>query len=160
MQCVAACCSVLQRVAACCSVLQCVAVCCSVLQCVSRSRVLDQDKYACVENTSTCPLQLTATDSTHCNTLKHTATHCNTLQHTATDSNIPQQSDQDKCTSVDAPRKNPPMRFPPRCHSNPCCSVLQCAAVCCSMLRCVAVHCSVLQCGAMCCSVWPRQHEF
>jgi len=35
LQCVAACCSVLQRVAVCCSVLQCVAVCCSVLQCVA-----------------------------------------------------------------------------------------------------------------------------
>ena len=49
LQCVAACCSVLQRVAACvavccsmlqnvavrCSALQCVAVCCSVLQCVA-----------------------------------------------------------------------------------------------------------------------------
>jgi len=34
-QCVAACCSVLQRVAACCNVLQCVAVCCNVLQCVA-----------------------------------------------------------------------------------------------------------------------------
>jgi len=31
-ECVAVCCSVLQRVAVCCSVLQCVAVCCSVLQ--------------------------------------------------------------------------------------------------------------------------------
>jgi len=35
LQCVAACCSVLQRVAVCCSVLQCVAVCCSVLQCAA-----------------------------------------------------------------------------------------------------------------------------
>jgi len=35
LQCVAVCCSVLQRVAECCSVLQCVAVCCSVLQCVA-----------------------------------------------------------------------------------------------------------------------------
>jgi len=35
LQCVAACCNVLQRVAVCCSVLQCVAVCCSVLQCVT-----------------------------------------------------------------------------------------------------------------------------
>jgi len=32
MQCVAACCSVLQRVAACCRVLPCVAACCSALQ--------------------------------------------------------------------------------------------------------------------------------
>ena len=32
VQCVAVCCSVLQRVVVCCSVLQCVAVCCSVLQ--------------------------------------------------------------------------------------------------------------------------------
>jgi len=32
MQCVAVCCSVLQRFAVCCSALQCVAVCCSVLQ--------------------------------------------------------------------------------------------------------------------------------
>jgi len=31
LQCVVACCSVLQYVAVCCSVLQCVAVCCSVL---------------------------------------------------------------------------------------------------------------------------------
>jgi len=37
LQCVAVCCSVLQRVAACCSVLQCVAVCCSVLQCITFS---------------------------------------------------------------------------------------------------------------------------
>ena len=34
LQRVVACCSVLQRVAACCSVLQCVAACCRVLQCV------------------------------------------------------------------------------------------------------------------------------
>jgi len=34
-QCVAVCCSVLQRSAMCCSLLQCVAVCCSVLQCVA-----------------------------------------------------------------------------------------------------------------------------
>ena len=34
-QCVAECCSVLQRVAVCCSVLQCVAVCGSTLQCVA-----------------------------------------------------------------------------------------------------------------------------
>ena len=60
LQCVAACCSVLQcvhtrdttrsqtgghmtreaSVAVCCSVLQCVAVCCSVLQCVAVSVVL------------------------------------------------------------------------------------------------------------------------
>ena len=32
LQCVAVCCSVLQRVVVCCSVLQCVEVCCSVLQ--------------------------------------------------------------------------------------------------------------------------------
>ena len=37
MQCVAACCSVLQSVAMCCTVLQCVAVCCRVMQCVSIS---------------------------------------------------------------------------------------------------------------------------
>jgi len=35
VQCVAVCCSVLQRGAVCCSVLQCVAVCWSVLQCVA-----------------------------------------------------------------------------------------------------------------------------
>jgi len=51
LQCVAVCCSVLQRVAACCSVLQCVAVCCSVLQCVAvcgitRSYVY-YDPYIC-----------------------------------------------------------------------------------------------------------------
>ena len=34
MQCVAECCSALQRVAVCCSVLQCVSVCCNVMQCV------------------------------------------------------------------------------------------------------------------------------
>jgi len=34
-QCVAVCCSVLQRAAVCCSVLQCAAVCCSVLQCAA-----------------------------------------------------------------------------------------------------------------------------
>jgi len=35
LQCVAVCCSVVQRVAVCCRALQCVAVCCSLLQCVT-----------------------------------------------------------------------------------------------------------------------------
>ena len=35
LQCVASCCSVMQRVAFCCSVFQCVSVCCSVLQCIT-----------------------------------------------------------------------------------------------------------------------------
>jgi len=40
LQCVAVCCSVLQRVAVCYRVLQCVGVCCSVLQLVRRCRLL------------------------------------------------------------------------------------------------------------------------
>ena len=42
LQCVATCCSVLQRVAVCCNVLQCVAPCCSVLtMCLDPVRILD-----------------------------------------------------------------------------------------------------------------------
>jgi len=39
LQCVAACCSVLQRVGACCSVLKHVAVCCVCLECQNRARL-------------------------------------------------------------------------------------------------------------------------
>jgi len=70
LQCVAVCCSVVQRGAAWYSVVQCVAVAvccsCSVLQCVF---TLDPNRH-----------HVFAT-ATHCNTLQHTATHCNTLRY-------------------------------------------------------------------------------
>ena len=104
VQCVAACCSVLQCVsldahrlrcllcvAVCCSVLQCVAACCGVLQCFgcdARRLCLALHAVSCVVQ---CVAAYTATPcntlqhpATHCNTLHHAATHCNTLQHTTT----------------------------------------------------------------------------
>jgi len=145
LQCVALCCSVLQRiavwevryrchdpsgcfgatVAVWCSVLQCVAVCC------------------CVRGTSSVPPSL---DTLCCSVLQSVAACCSGLQcaRYVFSATIPRDVVL-QCVAV-------------------CCSVLQCVAVCCNVLqcesyvlgatiprdvvlRCVAVCCSVLQCG-------------
>ena len=89
---------VLQRFTVWCGVLQYVAICSSVLQCVecllqcivalvavcycTRKRGGQQRKLKpLVQSTHCNTLQHTAP---HCNTLQRTATHCNALQHTAT----------------------------------------------------------------------------
>ena len=118
MQCVAVCCSVLQRVAVCCRVLQCVAVwlkvcaeevCCSMLQCVAVCcSVLHCVAVCCSAAKVICrgglsrflPLSLSLSAlslacTRDCNTLQHTATQCNTfslLQHTATQCNTMQHT--------------------------------------------------------------------
>ena len=102
LQCVAVCCSVMQKsahdtrhslkltslqfalqcVAVCCSVLQCVSVCCSVLQCVAEIGT----RQVTFANANFSRLQQS---TSHCSTVQHTAAHCNTLQHTATHYNTP-----------------------------------------------------------------------
>jgi len=121
IQCVAVCCSVLQRAvvccnvllwcsnasvriqhcATCCSVLQCVAVCCSVLQCVA---------VCCSE------LQLVVVC---CNALQCCRAH---QYKWFVAELLPSDFELLQCVAV-------------------CCSVLQCVAVCCSMLQCVAMIC-------------------
>jgi len=84
-------------VAACCSVLQCVAVYCSVLPCVAVYSIhcrADFWEFFCffarpILRTRCVRYAFTAT---HCNTLQHTAIHCNTLQHSATHCNTLQQA--------------------------------------------------------------------
>jgi len=65
-------------------------------------------------------LQYTATLSTHCNTLQHTATHCHTLQHTAAHCNTLQ-------------------------HTATHCITLQHTASHCNTLQLTATHCNSLQ---------------
>ena len=72
-----------------CSVLQCVAVCCSE---VLVGWHLQHVCLDCTSNTRQTTQQHTATHTTHCNTLQHTATHCNTLQHTSTQCITPQHA--------------------------------------------------------------------
>jgi len=94
LQCVAVCCSVLQRVAVCCSVLQCVAVCCSVLQCsfhvMARVSYISHDMRDSWVKERLIHIWYDISyhrdrDSCHdmqravcCSVLQHTATHCNT----------------------------------------------------------------------------------
>ena len=97
LQCIAVCCSglicytlhdsVSQCATVCCSVLQCVAVCCSVLQCVAAASLYMTPTCSGKANT-----QRGRCNTTHCNTLQHTATHCSTLQHTATHCNTLQHT--------------------------------------------------------------------
>jgi len=105
LQCVAVCCSVLQRekererkkdratltemchmTHSCTTwlVLQCVAVCCSVFFSLAPSPVRGFFISARTHARREQPSLECAHTATHCNTLQHTATHCNTLQHTAT----------------------------------------------------------------------------
>jgi len=104
LQCVAACCSVLQRVAACCSVLQSVAACCSVMQQVYFSGALLWVLWAgvCVAvywgmgSFNTCAIYLYTQTHTHMFSLflsrarthiprhTHTPTHTHTQTHTHT----------------------------------------------------------------------------
>jgi len=75
-------------------------------------------------------------DSTHCNTLQHTATHCNTLQHTAIHCNTPfllrmqlhalQHTAQTQQTVIH-------------------CNSLQYTAIHCNTLQHTATHCNTLQ---------------
>jgi len=129
LQCVAACCTVLQCVGwqnlqctfsarawaassfLCCSVLQCVAVCCSMLQCVT---------VCCIAKF--CSVFL----GTYLGSFLFFACRCEEKRVYWHHSNHGQSL---------------------------CCSMLQCVAVCCRVLQGVAVCCSVLQCDAVCRSV-------
>ena len=119
LQCVAVCCSMVQRAAVCCSVLQCVAVFCSVLQCVAVCcnvlqcvAVLQLTCVrACVSCTGIHVLQCVAQCvAVWCSVLQCAAVCCSVLQRA--------------------------VAF---------CSVLKCVAVCCSVLQYVVVCCSMLQ---------------
>jgi len=78
----------LQCVAVCCSVLQRWAVCCSACT-ICNSRLQLQDNLAFL--VCTWPVHVwyewVMSLPTYCNILQHNATHCNTLQHTATHCN-------------------------------------------------------------------------
>jgi len=145
LQCVAACCSALQRLAASCSVLRCVGACCSVLQWVDVLKTLAQlySNYT----------------KWHCNTLQHNATQCNTLISNAYKADFCECSRADKmrvlqCVAV-------------------CCSVLQFVSKMtmkltfgtphretigwetkghCNTLQHTATHCNALQHTATCCN--------
>jgi len=138
-QCVAVCCSVLQRVAVCCSVLQCVAVfcsvasmqgcvkeicsatctrCCSVLQCVSACCSVLQRVVVCC---SVAPMQGCVKKMLYMYQVQHNATHCNTQLHAT--SNIP-MSLNDICSLTFPPSfcgktSDPPvpLLFPPLGHA-------------------------------------------
>ena len=109
---------------------QCLVVCCSVWLCVA----------VCLISLNG---MLVATNSTHCNTLQHTATPCNTLQHTAL-----------HCITLQHPAShcNTLQHTATHCDTlhlvNPeCCRVLQRDAVCCSVLFCLSQwhsHCHEL----------------
>jgi len=129
LQCVAACCGVLQRVAVYCSV-QCAAVSCSVLHFV----VVCCRVSMCVEVYSMV-LQCVAVC---CNVLQRSALRCSVSQCFAVCCYVLQCAA--VCCSV--------LQFFAVCRR-----VLHCAAVCCIVLQCAAVCCSVLQCTAVCCSV-------
>jgi len=137
LQCVAVCCSVLERVAVCCSLLQSVAVCCSVphkLPC----RLFTDVWCWFEENTCQC-VDLTF--------LFFPFLFLFFSDYNSSDSNwtklCPQESG---CRSVAV------------CCSllwcvAVCCSVLQCVEVCCGVLQCIVVYCSVLQCVVVCCNI-------
>ena len=109
LQCVGACCSVLQRAVVCCSVLQCVWHTATHIRSVMPQTLRNQ--------CTVCYSVLRCDTATHCNTLQHTATHCNTRQHTATHCNTLHVCwDAPQCVEV-------------------CCSVLQCVAVYTQVLR-------------------------
>ena len=117
MQCVAVCCSVLQRFAVCCSVLQCVAVCCSEspslptfavvsVMCVMMSVMCVMVRVMCViasvmfviaihhQITHTCYSSVLQSDGRHCARNRNsTSLHVeDTPQHTATHCNTLQHT--------------------------------------------------------------------
>jgi len=111
LQCVAVFGNVLHHLTTCCSVLQCVAACCCVLQCVALQELLDQGFVPVLRES----------------VLQCFAVCCSVLQCVAA------------CFSV---------LIKALCPSSAslCCGVFKCGAVCCSVLQCVAVCCSVFQC--------------
>jgi len=132
---------VLQRFTVCCGVLQYVAICCSVLQCVecllqcivalvavcycTRKRGGQQRKLK--------PL----VQSTHCNTLQHTAPHCNTLQRTAPHCNILQRTAL-HCNTLQHTANTLQ-------HTALQCNTLPCTARQCNTPHRTATHCNALQ---------------
>jgi len=139
MQCVTACCNVLQRVAVCCSaehlyrpitstlckcrsvhIYQHVALCCHVLQYVALC-------YGVLQCVALC-----------CRVLQSVAVCCSALYL--------------RCLITSALCKCHSLHIRQRVAVS-CCSILQCFTVCGSVLHCVALCCSVLQYLAVCCSV-------
>jgi len=164
MQCVAVCCSVLQRAEVCCSELQYVAVCCSVLQCVAVCCELQCVAVFCcvlhfsghyqryfagrvvgdltpavwvLQRVAVRRSALQCVTVVRCSALQCVAVHGSAWQCVAVRCSALQ------CVAV-------------RCSASLCVAVrhcaLQCVAICCNMLLCDAVRCSALQCVTVRCS--------
>jgi len=162
VQCVAVCCSVLQRVAV------CHANRCFLHHTATYSITLQHTATHCNTINVCAPIRTYVLPREQSNTLPHTAAHSNALQHTATHCNKLQHIKHTCiCTHIRTSTESNqgPSNTPWTSHMSALCefSVLQCVAVCCSVLQCVAVCCSVLKStehlicqpcvNAVCCSV-------
>ena len=129
MQCVAVCCSVLQRVAVCCSSLQCVAVCCSALHCIAVCCSVLQCVAVCcsvLQCVAVCCSVLQCV-AVHCSVLQCAAVCCSVLQCVEMIRHAVETREQKAHTSILKDQSDSEMKS--------CCILSHCVAACCSVLQ-------------------------
>jgi len=142
-------CTSVARVLVTVSVLQCVAACCSVLQRVAdASAKFSDDMYV----SRTCPSDRVCVAAC-CSVLQRVAEFARVLVTVCVLQCVAACCSVSQCVADTGAKFSDDMYFICMCPSDyvcvaVCCSVLQCIAVYCSVLQCIAVYCSALQCSS------------